>query len=164
MSEFFTTSNLIQLATALTGSLGFALIFRAKAKYLPAEALLGCFAQLIYLLTIFWGGSDLTAAILATTSAGVLAEILSKIADTPLPVFLLPGIIPIVPGSALYYAMYALVSGDYGGFSHFAGITLRVASGIAIGSVFASILTVWTARSIAASVRIRKKLQKRRPQ
>ena len=66
------------------------------------------------------------------------AEAMARLRKAPATVFLVPGIIPLLPGSALYYAMDSVVSGDMQTFISKAAETAYVAVGIAGGILIAS--------------------------
>ena len=92
----------IGLLTALLGSAGFALIFNVRRQLLPLAALGGA---------LCWG------AYLSFTASAVTAvwsEVLARIKKTPAQQYLIIGLIPLVPGGTLYYAMSALVRQDWG--------------------------------------------------
>ena len=79
-------SNFITLLTALLGSAGFALLFNVRRQLLPLAA------------------SAVTA---------VWSEILARVKKTPAQQYLIVGLIPLVPGATLYYAMSAVVQQDW---------------------------------------------------
>ena len=75
----------------------------------------------------------------STAVAALFAEIMARKRRAPASVFLIPGVIPTVPGSNLYFFMrYILESNLPEAFSQL-GIALGVALGIACGTVSVSI-------------------------
>ena len=61
----------------------------------------------------------------------------------PVPLFLIPSVVPLIPGSTLYYTMSAAVQGNTEEVSHYGSLTLQYALSIAGG-----ICIVWTILSI----------------
>ena len=58
----------------------------------------------------------------------------------PATVFLIPSIIPLVPGGRLYYTMRAIVDGDADSAKIYAMETIVIALGIAVGIVVISLV------------------------
>ena len=70
----------------------------------------------------------------------LLAEIFSRIRKAPTIVFLLPGVIPTVPGGALYRAMRAILLFDFEEALEYLLVTLQIGLGIAGGIMTVSII------------------------
>ena len=68
------------------------------------------------------------------------AEVLARIVKAPATVFLIPSIIPLVPGGRLYYTMRAIVDGEGNDARVYAMETLVIALGIAVGIVVVSLI------------------------
>ena len=133
MGEF-----IIQLVTALLGSLGFALVFGLRQRHLAYAALGGMIAWGIYLALFAWRGSLFLANLGASVFAVAYSELLAHRRKCPATVFVIPAIIPLVPGSSLYYAMEYAVRGDLTTAKTFGHRTLVCALAIAAGISFAS--------------------------
>ena len=149
---------LTQLITAIIGTLGISLIFRVRPRYLAVVSLIGGVCQAIYWLIIEYLKMDsFIAALAATVAVAAISEILARIARSPAIVFLLAGVIPIVPGSFLYRMMKEFIQEDvsralyYG--SEAVKISLGVAGGIVVVSVIVSIV-------IGVGDKIRKRLNR----
>ena len=145
---------LVELITALIGTLGFALIFRVKGKHLPVVAVGGMLTDLFYLLSMLAGAGMLLAAVLASLFMGLYSEVCARMLKAPVAVFLLPCAIPIVPGSYLYYTMFHLLAQDGEKFRLFLFGTLEIGVGIALGT---SIATVCVGLSLYLRERLKKK-------
>ena len=105
--------QLIQLAAAGIGSLGFALLFNLRGRRLFWASLGGVISWGVYLVVMaFWpheAGSYLLAALLLT----VYAEIMARIQKAPVTVYLVAGTIPLIPGASLYRTMSYAVSANW---------------------------------------------------
>ncbi len=128
------------LIAAFFGTLGFAIIFKLKGKYLVYISICGLFNYAIYMVAIFFNLSEFWAATVATTFVAVMAEILARALKTPTVIFTLPGVVPIVPGSALYYSVRYLLLRDYGNFAASFKSTCYIALGIVCGTVVVSVV------------------------
>ena len=78
--------------------------------------------------------------VLATIAAAALSEIFARLYKTPATVFLIIGIIPLVPGGGIYYAMSYCLAGDTGQFLNALLDTLGMAAALAVGVILASSL------------------------
>ena len=134
---------LIQLLTGALGSVGFAMIFRLRPSFLPLAALGGLLNWGSYLLLFHFTEGLFLSCLVASALSAVYAELLAKWLHAPATVFLVPTVIPSIPGSNLYYTMAAAVAGDLAGTAQNALLTAEYAFGIAAG-----ISIVWAAFAI----------------
>lgn len=126
----------IQLITAFLGSLGFALLFGVRRRYLVTAALGGMLAWGVYLAMQLWLGAPFLSCLAASVFAVVYAEVLARIRKLPAILFTVPAIIPLVPGRALYYAMREAVQGNLADARVYGSETLISALAIAAGISF----------------------------
>lgn len=98
-------SNFMTLLTALLGSAGFALLFNVRKQLLPLAALGGALCWGAYLLAGVWTQSVFVQSFAASAVTAVWSEILARVKKTPAQQYLIVGLIPLVPGATLYYAM-----------------------------------------------------------
>lgn len=123
----------IQLITGAFGSVGFAMIFRLRYRFLPLAALGGLLNWGAYLLLTHFSATLFVACFLSSAASALYAEVLAKRLRAPAPLFLIPAVIPSIPGSNLYYTMAAAVGGDLAGVAKNALATCLWALGIAAG-------------------------------
>ncbi len=146
----------MQLVTALTGSLGFCLIFRLRGRLLLPASIGGALCWAVYL----WGGwrfgGTFLPSLTASAFAAVYAELLARFLKAPATLFFIPAAIPMVPGSTLYYAMSYAVQGEWEISGQYGTMTAQCALGIAIG-----ISLVWAVCDMAGRLcEMRKKEKK----
>lgn len=130
----------IQIVTGALGALGFALIAHVKLKHLGAATLGGLLSWAIYLWVIALTNSVFFASLISAMMVYVWSEIMARVMKAPVTIFLVPGILPLLPGSFLYYAMLALLNHQDSVFRQQANTTIAVTLGIACGVVSASIV------------------------
>ncbi len=135
------TETIIQIVMAALGSLGFALLYRLRPEHLPLATIGGALVWGIYLLALKYTENIFASALIATVFCTLYAEILAKLQKTPATVLLIPSVIPLIPGSALYYTMSSLVQRDLTQAWYFARLTIQYALAIAIG--ISLVWTVW---------------------
>ncbi len=126
----------IQLLSAFAGSLGFALLFGLRRRYLLPAGLGGMLAWGLYLLLGALLRLPFLCCLAASAFAVVYAEALAHLMRTPATVFVIPAVIPLVPGSSLYYAMSCAVQRDFSGAREYGAETLEFALAIAAGMSF----------------------------
>ena len=125
--------NIIQLAAAGVGTLGFSLIFRIRKKLLPFVVLGGILNWGVYLLMVYYGGNEFFSCFIASAFAGVYSECMARLIKAPTILFVISALIPSIPGGSLYYTMSAAVSNDWAGMRAYGYKTLQTALGIAAG-------------------------------
>lgn len=132
---------LIPIVSAALGSLSFAMFFGVRSRKLWFSALGGALNWGLYLLAMKEMGLPETMAYALGAAAGTLyAEILARIIKTPVTVFVITSVIPMVPGGALYYTMLGLLQGDKATFVERGLYTLSAAGAMALGIFAATML------------------------
>ncbi len=130
------TESLIQIVTAFLGSLGFALLFGLRRRYVLPASVGGMLSWGIYLLLSRFLPSGFLSCLIASACAVLYAELLARLLRTPATVFVIPAVIPLVPGSSLYYAMSCVVQKDFAAAREFGMTTLEFSLAIAAGMSF----------------------------
>lgn len=124
---------LISCFYAFLACVGFCLVFEVKRiRYIIVASLNGSLCWAVYLI-LQSAGYDVACYLAATIAVALVAEIFARVYKCPATIFLVIGIIPLVPGSGVYYAMHNLISGDYVGFANTAMQTAVYAGSIAVG-------------------------------
>ena len=128
----------------------FCFIFQVrKPLFILLCSLNGAISWLVYLLTDFLP-FEAARYFVATIAVSALAEILARALKAPATIFLVIGIIPLVPGGGLYYTMDYLISGDFAMFTAKGLQTAAAAGAIAAGaSMVTSLVRMLTWRKQA---------------
>ena len=130
------TAVVSQLLSAFVGALGFALIFGMRRRYLFAASLGALLGWGIYLLVEWLLGSTFLPSLAAAAFALSYSEIMAKALKTPATLFVIPAIIPLVPGGSLYYTMSYAVHRDMANARLYGTRTLETALAVAAGISF----------------------------
>ncbi len=125
-----------QLVSAFVGSMGFALVFGMRRRYLFAASLGALLGWAVYLLTDHFLSHSFLPPLLAAAFALSYSEIMAKALKTPATLFVVPAIIPLVPGGSLYYTMSYAVHRDMASARVYGAKTLETALAIAAGISF----------------------------
>lgn len=128
--------DLIQTLAGTVGAVGFAMLFNVHGKklWLIAGGSVVCWCCFLLcreagtFYAFFW----------ATCVAALIGEVLARVAKGPVLLFLVPMLIPLIPGSDLYYTMAHLLGGEEGLFLHHAKLLVTEAGAIALGIICAA--------------------------
>ena len=126
----------VQLLAALLGSFGFSLVFGLHRRYLPAASCGGALTWGVFLAAKAWLGTEFLPCLLASAFAVLYSEVLARRLKTPATLFVIPSILPLVPGGSLYYAMSSAVRGELDSARAYGMKTLLYALAIAAGISF----------------------------
>ena len=99
-----------QFLLAGTGTLSFAILFACPRRSLPTCALVGAVGWFVYELCVMLGLGTAAASLLAVIPLTILTRVFAILQKTPVTVFLLSGIFPLVPGAGIYRAAYYTVT------------------------------------------------------
>lgn len=123
----------IQIITAGTGSLGFSLLFRVKKGNIPAGVAGAILCWTIFLFADKLIHGVLVPSLIAAALGTLFCELSAKVMKAPVTVFLVPTLIPLVPGGSLYYALYFSALQYWEMASLYGNQTLQYVLGIAGG-------------------------------
>ena len=122
----------LQLAACFAGCIGFSMWLCVRKKYIIFCALGALFTWLIYLLI-----SDHFDLFLSVISASMIcalyAEVMARIKKCPAIIIRTVAILPLLPGTDLYFMMNGIVMGDTALYSAKAENLLFTCLGIALG-------------------------------
>ena len=133
---------LLQIAMAGIGTLGFSIYFRVRERNVAASTVAGILGWAIYLLVYYFSEDLFLSNFVAAFLVYIYAEIMARVLKAPSNIFLIPGIIPLLPGGTLYYTMYSIVDGNtdlmISEGTKTVAITFGIAAGIVVGTVLFS--------------------------
>lgn len=124
---------LISLLTAFIGCIGFGLIFDVAKRHIAAASIGGALTFVIYLVGKHFGLETFFASILASAFATCYAEVMARIKKTPAITYLILALIPLIPGSPLYYTMSNMVQKNTELARYYGKETVSFAMGLAAG-------------------------------
>ena len=136
-----TSYEILQIVTGFLGSLGFAILYNIHGKKLVYAALGGFFSWTIFLLLKFLTESEAIRYFLVAVLVSVYAEIMARVLKTPTTTFLMTSLIPLIPGSALYYTMTSVFAGELMRFADKGLYTLQLSVALALGIVLVSVIS-----------------------
>lgn len=126
---------------AFLGALGFGILFNIQGKKLLFSAIGGGLGWFFYLLTSKYTTSDVVSFFVSAVVVSTYAEIMARTIKTPVTIFVICGLIPLVPGGGMYYTMLEVVRGNITKSMNMGLQTLSIAGAIAVGVAFVSSTT-----------------------
>lgn len=117
------------------GSVGFAIMFNIPRRYYFASGMTGAAGWVVYKLMLSHA-SVAVASFVGTLVIVLMSRMLTVKMKCPITLFLISGIVPLVPGAGVYYTAYYLVTNqmDMAGYKGLESV--KIAFGIVLGIVF----------------------------
>ncbi len=91
---------------------GFALLFEIHPRLMPYCALCGAISWAVYLVADYFGASGVVATFYATLAVDLFSHINARALKTPVIIFLITGLLPLVPGISIYKSVYFIMYGE----------------------------------------------------
>ncbi|MCQ6274522.1 threonine/serine exporter family protein [Bacillus sp. V3B] len=129
-----------QLITSFMASAGFGLLFNAPKNYVIQGGVSGMVGWICYFILVEKGIDSVVASVLAAIIIGVIGQFFAKKYKTPVIIFNVSGIIPLVPGGLAYDAMRHFVINDYNVALQLAAKAFLTSGAIAAGLVLSEVL------------------------
>ena len=126
---------IIQLLTNFIVSGAFAVIFNVPQKNILQCCIVGMVGRFLHSSLINHNFDTVQATLIASFSIGVISQLFAKIYKTPVIVFSISGILPLVPGSLAYDATRNFVENHYNLGIQVAVKAIMTAGSIAVGLV-----------------------------
>lgn len=126
---------IVQVISAFFAILAFSVVNNAPRRFLLFCGLEGAVGWLVYLLCFPEYGVVL-ANFFGSLALSILAHIFARVFKAPVTVFLIPGILILVPGAGLFRSAYQLFMGTQAMASFYMVQTLQIAGMIAL-AIFA---------------------------
>ena len=129
---------IIPFVSAFFATMGFALLYNVRKKNLIIASLCGAFAWMVYLVADKFTDSIIIPYFVSGISIALYSELAAPIFKAPVTVFLIPGIIPLVPGLTIYRTMEDCLFGNITGFAEGLVNTLKIGVAISLGLILIS--------------------------
>lgn len=121
---------------SLIASIAFGVQFNVRLRHMITAGIGGTITQLIFMAFEYSGTSEMLCYFFSAAAVSVYSEIMARRLHAPVNMYLVIGIIPLVPGGYMYNTMITLIGGDVDMFSHQFAEAVGIAGSIAMG-VFA---------------------------
>lgn len=123
-------------------TIGFAVVFNVPKEALFKSGLCGAIGWLVFVSLNRITGSVVIATFTASLLIAFVGEVFAIIEKKPITVYIIPGIVPLVPGFKLYHTIFHIIEQNYAHAATYGRESLLIAIAIAGGlSIVLSINT-----------------------
>ncbi len=150
----------VQLITGSIGSFCFCMLFNLKGWRLAVSAFGGLCSWALFLLLETMIESQPVNYFIVASVISLYAEIMARILKTPSTPIITAALVPLIPGSSLYYTMAYAFENDWNHFWEKAVYTLKLSSALAIGIICVTASIQLLFRIIANKRKLRKSFSK----
>jgi len=123
----------IRVIAAFLATYCFAILFNSPKKELFLCGFTGAFSWLFYELLFGVTGENAVPTFAGAIAATLLSRFFAFRRKNPITVYLISGIIPLVPGSGIYYTVYNLFMNETNMAYSYGMDTLKMAGAISLG-------------------------------
>jgi uncharacterized membrane protein YjjB (DUF3815 family) len=136
---------ILSFVFAFFSTLGFCILFHVPIRHIIPASFVGGSGWLIYTYLTSTGSHKILACFVGACGVAILSDIFSRTFKDASTIFIIPGILPLVPGAGMYYTMLAILDGDLEKLAVVGTETIFMAGAIAVGLlVVASIARIVT--------------------
>lgn len=127
---------IIQAFIAFLAVICFCVVLGVPKKFVTLAGLTGAIGWIVYLIFINLGISTIMASLVSALFVAIISAIISKLMKTVINILFVPGILPIVPGVAMYKVAYYILANDVEMVKKYFYETILIAGAIAL-AIFA---------------------------
>ncbi|MFP4698655.1 MAG: threonine/serine exporter family protein [Eubacteriales bacterium] len=132
---------IIQIISAFFATFFFAIIFNISKQHLILCGLTGAIGWSVFLFSKNYFESIVISNFLGALAVSFVSHFLAKNKKTPVTVFLISGIIPLVPGAGMYKTIYYTITKNYSLANYYGIQSLQIAGVISIAIVLLDTFT-----------------------
>ena len=126
---------------AFISTLGFCILFHVPKKHLISASFVGACGWITYTYFVSSGDSKVFACFAGSCIVAILSELFSRCFKEAATIFIIPGILPLVPGSGMYHTMLSILEGNFRETASIGTETLLMAGSISVALlVIASVI------------------------
>lgn len=149
---------ILQFIYALFATCGFSILFKVPARQIPFCIITGALGWSCYKFSIYYEISPVMSCFLASCFVGILSDILARLRKEASTIFIIPGIICLVPGANIYYTMASMLNHDFAETASIGTETLMMAGAIAVGLLIIGSLIKILRSIIKKTISLKEKL------
>lgn len=133
--------TIIQILMAMIGVIGFSIMFNIHGYKVFVIALGGAVCWIVYIVIFDFSNDKVVSYFFTTIIMAALSEVLARIIKTPVILLFVPIIVPLIPGSDLYYMMFHFILGDVADGRAFGYLLAKEAGAIGFGIIIVTTIT-----------------------
>ena len=117
---------------AFCSTVGFCILFHVPKRHILPASLVGACGWLTYVVCLASDSGSVLGCFAASCIVALLSDIFSRIFKDAATIFIIPGILPLVPGANMYYTMLAILDRDMDKTASIGTETMLMAGAIAV--------------------------------
>lgn len=126
---------ILQIVTGFIGSVGFAVLYNIRGLRFIFASIGGLLSWSAFLGLGLLIPNEIARYFIVAALISLYAEIMARVLKTPTTTFIITSLIPLIPGSSLYYTMTNAFLGNGGDFIARGIMTLSLAGALAAGII-----------------------------
>jgi uncharacterized membrane protein YjjB (DUF3815 family) len=130
-----------QLVTSFISAAAFGIIFNIPKESLLKSGFIGMIGWILYFIMTTKGMDEVPSTVIAAFVIAIISHIYAKMYKTPIIIFTVAGIIPLVPGGMAFNTMRYFVQNQYNDAINLAAKAFMISGAIAIGIIFAEVIS-----------------------
>lgn len=147
------TEYIIQILMAALGAAAYCLLFNIRRNKIAFCAIIAGCTWTVYILCENMTDSIFVCNMLSSAFATLISEMAARILKAPTTCFLIPAVIPLIPGGGLYHTMEAALIKNTAAFESYLSSTVQATFGISIGIMLMSLVAVRLIRRSISPIR-----------
>ena len=124
---------LVNFFFSFLATVGFSIFFNSPRKSLIPAGIIGGIGWTVYMILFNFSQNPILSNFFSATLISLISEILARRMKFPAIIFVIPGILPLIPGLGLYNTMLSLVEGNYSNAISVGTNALFVSASISMG-------------------------------
>ena len=126
---------------AFCSTVGFSILFHVPKKHITSAGLAGALGWLTYTYFITSGSGSVLACFAGSCVVAIISDVFSRAFKDAATIFVIPGILPLVPGAGMYYTMLAILEGNIEKMASTGTETILMAGAIAVALLVVASVT-----------------------
>lgn len=126
---------ILQILGSFLAVVAFCFLLGVPGKFIPYAGMIGALGWALFLVLRDASFSMGIATFFSGCLISLCGQILARLLKTPVTVFVIPGILPLVPGAGMYHIASSIISSDAAQTSFYVTETLTIAGMIAVSII-----------------------------
>lgn len=128
---------LVEFILAFWATVTFSVMFNTPKKELIYCGFIGASGWFVYSISLLQGGSSLVNNFLGAFLIAYLSKYFAIVRKNPMSIFIIPGVITLVPGATIYRTVLNLIMNEHDLAVYYGLETITIACAIALGIIVA---------------------------
>ena len=123
---------MVKIYGAIISVIAFSILCNMPRSLIKYISIVGAVSWFVYVYLEYINADVILQAFIAALVVAWISHALARILKAPVTIFLVPGILPLVPGGAIYKSVYNYMSNEHGLGNFYFIQTLQIAGAISM--------------------------------